>query len=118
MNPELHFAANVAALVFFGALLWWRLRRQPLTFADGVDGAVYLVVGLLVGAWLANALPRLADTLLGGGRYEPGWAVPPPHRRAEIEELMGTRRAWRAPGPEQGPVPGDGSGGDVVAGRR
>ena len=50
--------------------------------------------------------------------YEPGWAVPPPHRRAEIEELMGTRRAWRAPGPEQGPVPGDGSGGDVVAGRR
>ncbi len=75
MNPELHFAANVAALVFFGALLWWRLRRQPLTFADGVDSAVYLVVGLLVGAWLANALPRLADTLLGGARYEPWWAA-------------------------------------------
>ena len=45
--------------------------------------------------------------------YEPGWAVPPPARRAEIEALMSERAAWRAAGPELGPVPGDGTGGDA-----
>ena len=45
--------------------------------------------------------------------YEPGWAVPPPARRAEIEALMSARTAWRAAGPELGPVPGDGTGGDA-----
>lgn len=44
--------------------------------------------------------------------YEPGWAVPPPARRAEIEALMSERPRWRTPGPELGPVPGDGTGGD------
>ncbi|MFL5816917.1 MAG: glutamate synthase-related protein [Conexibacter sp.] len=47
--------------------------------------------------------------------YEPGWAVPSPGRRAEIEALMHSRTAWRAAGPERGPVPGDGTGGDVPA---
>jgi glutamate synthase domain-containing protein 2 len=46
--------------------------------------------------------------------YEPGWAVPPPARRAEIEALMSAQAAaWREPGPELGPLPGDGTGGDV-----
>jgi glutamate synthase domain-containing protein 2 len=45
--------------------------------------------------------------------YEPGWAVPPPARRAELEGLMSTRAQWRPPGPELGPLPGDGTGGDV-----
>jgi glutamate synthase domain-containing protein 2 len=45
--------------------------------------------------------------------YEPGWAAPPPARRAQIEALMSERPAWRGPGPELGPVPGDGTGGDV-----
>ncbi len=44
--------------------------------------------------------------------YEPGWAVPPPARRAEIAALMSERAEWRASGPELGPVPGDGTGGD------
>jgi glutamate synthase domain-containing protein 2 len=46
--------------------------------------------------------------------YEPGWAVPPPERRAEVEALMAARSGWRPPGPEAGPVPGDGTGGDVA----
>jgi hypothetical protein len=45
--------------------------------------------------------------------YEPGWAVPSPARHAEIEGLMGMRTEWRAPSPELGPLPGDGTGGDV-----
>jgi hypothetical protein len=45
--------------------------------------------------------------------YEPGWAVPPPARRAEIEALMSERTGWRVAGPELGPVPGDGTGGDL-----
>lgn len=49
--------------------------------------------------------------------YEPGWAVPPPARRAEIEALMHARPAWRSIGPELGPVPGDGTGGDVERAR-
>jgi glutamate synthase domain-containing protein 2 len=44
--------------------------------------------------------------------YEPGWAVPSPARRAEIEALMGMRATWRPVGPEQGPIAGDGTGGD------
>ena len=44
--------------------------------------------------------------------YEPGWAVPTPARRAEIEALMSERPQWRLAGPELGPVPGDGTGGD------
>jgi len=44
--------------------------------------------------------------------YEPGWAVPPPERRAQIEALMSERGEWRRPGPELGPLPGDGTGGD------
>ncbi len=44
--------------------------------------------------------------------YEPGWAVPTPARRTQIEALMGARGAWRLPGPELGPLPGDGTGGD------
>jgi glutamate synthase domain-containing protein 2 len=47
--------------------------------------------------------------------YEPGWTLPPPERRAEIEALMRPRAEWRAPGPERGPVPGDGTGGDAAA---
>jgi hypothetical protein len=43
--------------------------------------------------------------------YEPGWAVPPPARRAEIEALMHARAAERGTGPERGPLPGDGTGG-------
>ncbi|HET6449379.1 MAG TPA: glutamate synthase-related protein [Conexibacter sp.] len=43
--------------------------------------------------------------------YEPGWAVPPPARRAEIEALMHARAAKRGTGPERGPLPGDGTGG-------
>jgi glutamate synthase domain-containing protein 2 len=46
--------------------------------------------------------------------YEPGWAVPPPARRAAVEALRAARAAWRAPGPEHGPVPGDGTGGDLA----
>jgi glutamate synthase domain-containing protein 2 len=45
--------------------------------------------------------------------YEPGWAVPSPARRAEVEALMHARAAWRTVGSELGPVPGDGTGGDV-----
>jgi glutamate synthase domain-containing protein 2 len=45
--------------------------------------------------------------------YEPGWALTPPQRRGEVERLMHARRAWRMPGPEHGPVPGDGTGGDA-----
>lgn len=45
--------------------------------------------------------------------YEPGWAVPPPERRAELEALMHARPARRTVGPQLGPVPGDGTGGDV-----
>lgn len=48
--------------------------------------------------------------------YEPGWATPSPARRAEIEALMSERAEWRATGPEQGPVPGDGTGGDIPVG--
>ncbi|HZV74817.1 MAG TPA: FMN-binding glutamate synthase family protein [Conexibacter sp.] len=48
--------------------------------------------------------------------YEPGWATPPPARRAEIEALMSERPDWRGPGPELGPVPGDGTGGDISVG--
>ncbi len=44
--------------------------------------------------------------------YEPGWAVPSPARRAEVEALMGARAEWRLPGPERGPIAGDGTGGD------
>jgi glutamate synthase domain-containing protein 2 len=44
--------------------------------------------------------------------YEPGWAVPSPARRVEIEALMGGRAEWRLPGPERGPIAGDGTGGD------
>jgi len=44
--------------------------------------------------------------------YEPGWAVPPPERRVQIEALMSERGEWRRPGPELGPLPGDGTGGD------
>jgi glutamate synthase domain-containing protein 2 len=44
--------------------------------------------------------------------YEPGWATPAPARRAEIEALMVGRADWRKPGPERGPIPGDGTGGD------
>jgi glutamate synthase domain-containing protein 2 len=44
--------------------------------------------------------------------YAPGWAVPTPARRAEIEALMSERPQWRLAGPELGPVPGDGTGGD------
>ena len=44
--------------------------------------------------------------------YEPGWTTPAAGRRAEIEALMRSREAWRRPGPERGPVPGDGTGGD------
>jgi glutamate synthase domain-containing protein 2 len=45
--------------------------------------------------------------------YEPGWATPPPARRAELEALMRSRPSWRSAGPELGPVPGDGTGGDA-----
>jgi glutamate synthase domain-containing protein 2 len=45
--------------------------------------------------------------------YEPGWAVVPPARRAEIEGLMGMRAEWRGVGTELGPIAGDGTGGDV-----
>jgi hypothetical protein len=45
--------------------------------------------------------------------YEPGWAVPTPERRAVVEALMHSRAVFRAAGPERGPVPGDGTGGDV-----
>jgi glutamate synthase domain-containing protein 2 len=45
--------------------------------------------------------------------YEPGWALPPPARAAEIEALMHARpEDGRAPGPERGPIPGDGTGGE------
>jgi len=47
--------------------------------------------------------------------YERGWTLPPPDRRAEIEALMRPRAEWRTPGPERGPVPGDGTGGDAAA---
>ena len=47
--------------------------------------------------------------------YEPGWATPSPARRAEIELMMTGRAQWRSPGPELGPVPGDGTGGDRPA---
>jgi hypothetical protein len=47
--------------------------------------------------------------------YEPSWTLPPPARRAEIEALMRPRPEWRTPGPERGPVPGDGTGGDAAA---
>ncbi len=48
--------------------------------------------------------------------YEPGWTTPAAGRRAEIETLMRSRKAWRQPGPERGPVPGDGTGGDEAGG--
>jgi glutamate synthase domain-containing protein 2 len=44
--------------------------------------------------------------------YEPGWAVPSPARRAELAALTGGRAEWRLPGPERGPIAGDGTGGD------
>jgi len=47
--------------------------------------------------------------------YEPSWGVPSAARAAAIEELMRPRSRWRAPGPERGPIPGDGTGGDAVA---
>jgi glutamate synthase domain-containing protein 2 len=49
--------------------------------------------------------------------YEPGWTLPPAERCAEIEALMRPREQWRAPGPERGPVPGDGTGGDAATRR-
>jgi glutamate synthase domain-containing protein 2 len=50
--------------------------------------------------------------------YERGWAVASPQRRAEIEAMMASRQALRSSGPELGPVPGDGTGGDADAARR
>ncbi len=47
--------------------------------------------------------------------YEAGWAEPPEERRAEVEALMGLAADWRPAGPEEGPVPGDGTGGGAAA---
>ncbi len=54
-----------------------------------------------------------AATLQDVFGYEADWSVVPPARRAEIEALMRPRARWREPGPEMGPVPGDGTGGDA-----
>jgi hypothetical protein len=44
--------------------------------------------------------------------YDPAWRAVSPRRRAEIEALLGPATATvPPPGPESGPIPGDGSGG-------
>ena len=36
---------------------------------------VFLLIGVVGGAWIANVLPRVVDTLMGGNRYDPWWAA-------------------------------------------
>jgi prolipoprotein diacylglyceryltransferase len=75
MNPNGHLLLNMLAGVVLFVLAWFRLRRLGYSIYDEIDGAFYLLMGVLAGAWFANALPRVVDTLAGGTRYDPWWAA-------------------------------------------
>ena len=75
MNPTGHLLLNILAWLVLLLLAWPRLRRLGFTVYDEIDGAFYLLLGILGGAWAANALPRIVDTLMGGNRYDPWWAA-------------------------------------------
>ena len=71
MNPFSHLLLNILAGAVVLLLAWPRLRRLGFTVYDEIDGAFYLLMGILGGAWAANALPRIVDGLMGGHRYDP-----------------------------------------------
>lgn len=75
MNQIGHLVLNMVAGAVVFALAWPRLRRLGFSLYDQIDGAFYLLMGVLAGAWAANALPRIIDGLTGGGRYDPWWAA-------------------------------------------
>lgn len=75
MNGVGHLALNIIAGAGTMLLAWPRVRRLGLTVLDEIDGAFYLILGIIAGAWAANALPRIVDTLTGGNHYYPWWAA-------------------------------------------
>ena len=70
-----HLLLNIMAGAVTMLLAWPRLRRLGFTVFDEIDGAFYLILGIIAGAWAANALPRIVDTLTGGNHYYPWWAA-------------------------------------------
>lgn len=75
MNELGHLLLNLLAGVTLMLLAWPRLRRLGFTVLDEIDGAFYLILGIVAAAWAANALPRIVDTLTGGNHYYPWWAA-------------------------------------------
>lgn len=75
MNPELHLFWNMAALALFWIGTGWRVRRSRIAATTVIDGAVYITVGVVVGAWAANAVPRLVNVTLGDGAFTPWWVA-------------------------------------------
>jgi prolipoprotein diacylglyceryltransferase len=75
MNPTGHLVLNMLAGAALFALAWPRLRRLGYSIYDEIDGAFYLLMGIVAGAWAANALPRIVDAASGGQRYIPWWAA-------------------------------------------
>jgi prolipoprotein diacylglyceryltransferase len=75
MNPLGHILINMLAGAAVLVLAWPRLKRIGFTVLDEIDGAFYLFIGIIAGAWAANVVPRIVDALAGGGRYDPWWAA-------------------------------------------
>jgi prolipoprotein diacylglyceryltransferase len=75
MNQIGHLIFNILAGAVMMALAWPRLRRLGFTIYDEIDGAFYMLIGMIGGGWAANAIPRIVDSLAGGNRYDPWWAA-------------------------------------------
>ena len=58
MNPTGHLLLNILAWLVLLLLAWPRLRRLGFTVYDEIDGAFYLLLGILGGAWAANGPGR------------------------------------------------------------